>query len=60
MDQEKQKQSDIFSDTVAKAVEKQQEKTQDHNKRIGIVEQEIQKLSGLPKDIRDKRLTERS
>jgi len=51
MDQEKQKQSDIFSDTVAKAVEKQQEKTQDHNKRIGIVEQEIQKLSGLPKDI---------
>jgi len=51
MDQENQKQSDIFKDTVAKAVEKQQEKTLDHNKRIGIVEQEIQKLSGLPKDI---------
>jgi hypothetical protein len=51
MDQEEQKQSDIFKDTVAKAVEKQQEKTQDHHKRIGIVEQEIQKLSGLPKDI---------
>jgi hypothetical protein len=51
MDQEKQKQSDIFKDTVAKAVEKQQEKTQDHHKRIGIVEQEIQKLSGLPKDV---------
>ena len=51
MDQEQQKQSDIFRDTVAKAVEKQQERTQDHNKRIGIIEQEIQKLSGLPKDI---------
>jgi hypothetical protein len=51
MYQEKQKQSDIFKDTVAEAVEKQQEKTQDHNKRIGIVEQEIQKLSILPKDI---------
>jgi hypothetical protein len=51
MDQEEQKQNDIFKDSVAKAVEKQQEKTQDHHKRIGIVEQEIQKLSGLPKDI---------
>jgi hypothetical protein len=51
MDQEQQKQSDIFRDTVAKAVEKQQERTQEHNKRIGIIEQEIQKLSGLPKDI---------
>jgi hypothetical protein len=51
MDEEKQKQSDIFNDTVAKAVENQQERTQEHNKRIGIVEQEIQKLSGLPKDI---------
>jgi hypothetical protein len=51
MEQENQKQSDIFKDTVAKAVEKQQEKTQDHHKRIGIVEHEIQKLSGLPKDI---------
>jgi len=51
MDHEEQKQNDIFKDSVAKAVEKQQEKTQDHNRRIGIVEQEIQKLSGLPKDI---------
>jgi len=51
MDQEQQKQSDIFRDTVAEAVEKQQKKTQDHHKRIGIIEQEIQKLSDLPKDI---------
>jgi hypothetical protein len=51
MDQEEQKQNDIFKDSVAKAVEKQQERTQDHHKRIGIVEQEIQKLSGLPKDV---------
>jgi hypothetical protein len=51
MDQDEQKQNEIFKDSVAKAVEKQQERTQDHHKRIGIVEQEIQKLSGLPKDI---------
>jgi hypothetical protein len=51
MDEETKKQTDLFKDTIAKAVEKQQERTQDHHKRIGIVEQEIQKLSGLPKDI---------
>ena len=51
MDQDEQKQNDIFKDSVAKAVEKQQERTQDHHKRIGIVEQEIQNLSRLPKDI---------
>jgi len=51
MDEEKQKQSDIFNDSVAKAVENQQQKTQDHHKRIGIVEQEMQQLSSLPKDI---------
>jgi hypothetical protein len=51
MDPEKQKQSEIFKDTVAKAVGKQQEKTQDHHKRIGAVEQEIKKLSCLLKDI---------